>query len=227
MGVPAKGLTGHGYEGHYFWDTEIYVLPFLIYTSPHVARNLLRFRYRMLDAARARAREVNQQGALFPWRTINGEEASAYYAAGHGPVPHQRGHHLCPDEVRGRHGRHRVPASGRRGDADRDGADVAKPGILLERANGQFCINGVTGPDEYNTVVNNNAFTNLMARENLWAAARTLEQIRASNPERFAELAHDTGLNDSEIAEWQAAADRMYVPVRRDRRESIFRTTSS
>ena len=82
MGIPAKGLTGHGYEGHYFWDTEIYILPFVIYTSPDAARNLLRFRYRMLDAARRRAREVNQQGALFPWRTINGEEASANYAAG-------------------------------------------------------------------------------------------------------------------------------------------------
>jgi len=78
--------------------------------------------------------------------------------------------------------------------------------------NDRFCINGVTGPDEYNTVVNNNAFTNLMARANLWAAARTLEQIRASNPERFDELAHLTSLNESEITEWQTAADRMYVP---------------
>jgi alpha,alpha-trehalose phosphorylase len=81
-GVPAKGLTGLGYEGHYFWDIEIYVLPFLIYTSPRIARNLLKFRHSLLDKARQRAREVNQKGALFPWRTINGEEASAYYAAG-------------------------------------------------------------------------------------------------------------------------------------------------
>mgnify|MGYP000541346630 CR=1 FL=1 len=81
-GVPAKGLTGLGYEGHYFWDTEMYVAPFLTYTAPRVARNLLKFRFSMLEAARERAREVNQRGALFPWRTINGEEASAYYAAG-------------------------------------------------------------------------------------------------------------------------------------------------
>src|SRR5262249_18733201 len=81
-GVPAKGLTGKAYEGHYFWDTEIYVLPFLTYTSPWIARNLLTFRYRMLPQARARAKQLGHHGAMFPWRTINGEEASAYYAAG-------------------------------------------------------------------------------------------------------------------------------------------------
>jgi alpha,alpha-trehalose phosphorylase len=81
-GVPAKGLTGQAYEGHYFWDTEIYVLPFLIYTSPRIAKNLLTFRYKMLPQARARARQLGHRGAMFPWRTISGEEASAYYAAG-------------------------------------------------------------------------------------------------------------------------------------------------
>ena len=81
-GVPAKGLTGRAYEGHYFWDTEIYLMPFLTYTSPTIARNLLAFRYSMLDQARARARHLGHRGAMFPWRTINGEEASAYYAAG-------------------------------------------------------------------------------------------------------------------------------------------------
>ena len=81
-GVPAKGLSGHGYEGHYFWDIELFVLPFLCYTEPRIARNLLRFRHGMLDQARARAAELHEAGALFPWRTIRGEEASAYYQAG-------------------------------------------------------------------------------------------------------------------------------------------------
>ena len=81
-GVAAKGLTGRAYEGHYFWDTEVYLLPFLIYTSPLIARNLLRFRYKMLPQARERARLLGHRGAMFPWRTISGEEASAYYAAG-------------------------------------------------------------------------------------------------------------------------------------------------
>ena len=81
-GVPAKGLTGQAYEGHYFWDTEIYLLPFLTYTSPRIAKNLLTFRYKMLPQARAHASQLGHRGAMFPWRTINGEEASAYYAAG-------------------------------------------------------------------------------------------------------------------------------------------------
>jgi alpha,alpha-trehalose phosphorylase len=81
-GVPAKGVTGSGYSGHYFWDTEIFVLPFLTYTTPSMARSALRFRYNMLEAAKRRARELAQRGALFPWRTISGDEASAYYAAG-------------------------------------------------------------------------------------------------------------------------------------------------
>ncbi|HEU4689312.1 MAG TPA: glycosyl hydrolase family 65 protein [Vicinamibacterales bacterium] len=212
MGVPAKGLTGHGYEGHYFWDTEIYVLPFLTYTNPHVARNLLRCRYRMLGAARVRAREVNQQGALFPWRTINGEEASAYYAAGTAQ------YHINADIVYAL--MKYVQATGETAFLHQEGAEILietarmwrSLGFYSERAGGRFCINGVTGPDEYNTVVNNNAFTNLMARENLWAAARTLDEIRECNPGRFAALAHDLAVSDAEIAEWRAAADRMYVP---------------
>ena len=80
-GIGAREV-GETYEGHYFWDTEVYVLPFLVYTEPRTALNLLRFRHSMLDKARERAREVGEKGALFPWRTINGEEASAYYAAG-------------------------------------------------------------------------------------------------------------------------------------------------
>jgi alpha,alpha-trehalose phosphorylase len=81
-GVPAKGLTGRGYEGHYFWDTEVYVVPFLTHTQPAWARHVLEFRCKMLDAARRRAREVGHRGALYPWRTISGDEASAWYAAG-------------------------------------------------------------------------------------------------------------------------------------------------
>ena len=82
QGIAAKGVTGGGYEGHYFWDTEMYVAPFLSYTRPEAARQLMRFRWRMLPIARNRAGALNSAGALYPWRTINGEEASAYYAAG-------------------------------------------------------------------------------------------------------------------------------------------------
>lgn len=77
--IGAKGVTGEGYEGHYFWDTETYIQPFFLYTHPEISKKLLEFRYNTLDHARERAKEMSQKGALYPWRTINGEETSAYY----------------------------------------------------------------------------------------------------------------------------------------------------
>ncbi len=212
VGVPAKGLSGRGYEGHYFWDTEIYVLPFLIYTAPRIAKNLLRFRHSYLDKARERARQVNQRGALFPWRTINGEEASAYYAAGTAQ------YHINADIIYAL--KKYVDVTGDTDFLRREGAEMlvetarlwADLGFYSDRKGGRFCIHGVTGPDEYNTVVNNNAFTNLMARENLWYAAETLETLQREDPERFKALAHRSELAPGEIAEWRRAADHMYVP---------------
>jgi len=211
-GVPAKGLTGEGYEGHYFWDTEIYVLPFWIYTAPRIAKNLLKFRFGFLDKARERARQVNQKGALFPWRTISGDEASAYYAAGTAQ------YHINADIVYAL--RKYVNATGDKEFLYNDGAPVLVEtarlwrdlGFYSQTKGGKFCINGVTGPDEYNTVVNNNSFTNLMARENLWYASETLDWLHKNRPERFGELVHETGLDISEVAEWKRAADNMYVP---------------
>ncbi|HSH07094.1 MAG TPA: glycosyl hydrolase family 65 protein [Burkholderiales bacterium] len=211
-GVPAKGLTGSAYEGQYFWDTEIYVLPFLIYTSPRVARNLLLFRYRMLDKARERARELNHRGALFPWRTISGEEASAYYAAGTAQ------YHINADIMYAL--RKYVHATGDEPFLEQYGAEMlietarfwVDIGFFSERRGGRFCINGVTGPDEYTTVVNNNTYTNLMARENLRYAAAVVERLRASHPESFDALLHKTGLEASEVEDWKRAAHLMFVP---------------
>ena len=211
-GVPAKGLTSQAYEGHYFWDTEIYVMPFLIYTAPRIAKNLLTYRHSMLDKARQRAREVNQQGALFPWRTINGEEASAYYAAGTAQ------YHLNADIVYAL--RKYVEATGDTAFLYDQGAEILVEtarlwldlGFYSLRKDGKFCIHGVTGPDEYNTVVNNNAFTNLMARENLWCAAATIEALQREAPEQYNLLVHKTALEPSEVEAWKKAADAMYVP---------------
>jgi alpha,alpha-trehalose phosphorylase len=220
VGVPAKGLTGAGYEGHYFWDTEIYVLPFLIYTAPRIARNLLRFRFGFLDKARARARELGHRGAMFPWRTINGDEASAYYAAGTAQ------YHINADIVYAL--RKYVDATGDEEFLHRDGAEVLVEtarlwcdlGFYSERRGGLFCINGVTGPDEYNTVVNNNAYTNLMARENLGYAAATVRAMREGQPEAFAVLVDRTGLSMEEVEDWEQAASRMLVP--RDEKRGIL-----
>ena len=211
-GVPAKGLTGQAYEGHYFWDTEIYLLPFLTYTSPRIAKNLLSFRYKMLGRARARARELGHRGAMFPWRTISGEEASAYYAAGTAQ------YHINADIMYAL--RKYVQATG---DAQflRDcGAEMLVEtarlwldlGFYSDAKAGKFCINAVTGPDEYNTVVNNNAYTNLMARENLRYAVQTIESLRATEPDAYDALVHKTALEPAEVGAWLRAAENMYVP---------------
>jgi len=211
-GVAAKGLTGQAYEGHYFWDTEIYLLPFLIYTSPRIARNLLAFRYKMLPQARARAKELGHRGAMFPWRTISGEEASAYYAAGTAQ------YHINADIMYAL--RKYVHATGDEAFLRNFGAEMLVEtarlwldlGFYSDAKGGKFCINGVTGPDEYNAVVNNNAYTNLMARENLRYAAEVVGSLRATEPEAYNALVQKTVLEPSEVKAWIRAAENMYVP---------------
>lgn len=214
-GVPAKGLTGQAYEGHYFWDGEMYVSPFLAYTRPRIARNLLRFRHSMLDHARDRARTMSERGALFPWRTINGEEASAYYQAGTAQ------YHINAAVAWAI--RKYVDV---RGDVDFLGEVGAE--MLVETArlwtslgfrgdDGCFHIHGVTGPDEYTTVVNDNTYTNLMARLNLNAAASAVRRLAADSPELHAALVADVGLLDGEVDRWERAAADMYVPYDQDR----------
>jgi alpha,alpha-trehalose phosphorylase len=211
-GVPAKGVTGKAYEGHYFWDTEIYLLPFLTYTSPRIARNLLTFRYRMLEQARAHAKELGHRGAMFPWRTISGEEASAYYAAGTAQ------YHINADIIYAL--RKYVQATDDHQFMHDYGAEMLVEtarlwlnlGFYSDQKGGKFCLNAVTGPDEYKTVVNNNAYTNLMARENLRYAAQTVESLRVSAPDVYNALVHKTALEQSEVQAWGRAAESMYVP---------------
>lgn len=211
-GVGPRGLTGQAYDGNYFWDTEIYVLPFLIYTTPRIARNLLKFRHDMLDQARIRAQEVTQKGALFPWRTINGEEASAYYAAGTAQ------YHINADIMYAL--KKYVEVTGDKEFLYHEGVEMLVEtarlwcdlGFYSERLDGKFCIHGVTGPDEYNTVVNNNTFTNLMAQENLRYAATVVETLRQERPGLFAALTDKTNLRLSEVEEWKRAADHMHIP---------------
>lgn len=212
LGVPAKGVTGSGYEGHYFWDTEIYVVPFLTYTRPEVARNALHFRSVMLPAARERAREMAQSGAMYPWRTINGEEASAYYAAGTAQV------HIDADVAYALV--KYVRATGDHGFLLREGIDILVETARMWadlgfwRSNGEptFHIHGVTGPDEYTTVVNNNLFTNVMARFNLEQAVGAVEWIRDEHPEVYVRVAARLGLNPDEVEEWRACAAGMTIP---------------
>lgn len=214
LGIAAKGVTGSGYEGHYFWDTEVYLVPFLIYTAPGVARNALRFRVNLLPQARERAAVMSQRGALYPWRTINGEEASAYYAAGTAQ------YHIDAD-VAFAFSKYRDLT----GDTEfmyRDGAAVlvetarlwADLGFWRREADGtqRFHIHGVTGPDEYTAVVNNNMFTNVMAGANLRSAAALLREMRAEDAHAFQRVEESLGLDPAEIDEWEACAEGMVVP---------------
>jgi alpha,alpha-trehalose phosphorylase len=211
-GVAAKGLTGKAYEGHYFWDTEIYLLPFLTYTSPRAARNLLAFRYKMLGQARARAKELGHRGAMFPWRTISGEEASAYYAAGTAQ------YHINADIMYAL--RKYVQATGDEQFLREYGAEMLVEtsrlwldlGFYSEAKGGKFCINRVTGPDEYSAVVDNNAYTNLMARENLRYAVQTVKFLQTTEPDAYNALVHKTALEPAEVETWSRAAENMYVP---------------
>ncbi|MDJ1114857.1 glycoside hydrolase family 65 protein [Microbacterium dauci] len=215
MGVPAKGVTGSGYSGHYFWDTEVYVLPFLAYTTPLWARNALRMRALMLPAARKRAGQLNEAGALFPWRTINGEEASAYYAAGTAQ------YHINAD-VSFAVGKY-VRATGDTEFLYREGVDILVETARLWATLGfwrfseggdpeSFHIHGVTGPDEYTTVVNDNLFTNVMARYNLRYAARVVREMSVDEPEAYAALAQRLDFDPAEAEAWQAAAEAMHIP---------------
>ena len=204
--IPAKGLTGRGYDGHTFWDMETYVLPVLTYTAPDAARDALRWRQSTLPLARARACELHLAGASFPWRTIRGEECSGYWPAGTAAF------HVNADIADAV--RRYVSATG---DAEFEGG----PGLdlLIETARlwaslghhdaeGGFRIDGVTGPDEYTALADNNVFTNLMAARNLRAAA----DAAARHPNRAAEF----GVTADEMAAWRTAAEHVVVPFDRE-----------
>ncbi|WGX96563.1 glycoside hydrolase family 65 protein [Nocardioides sp. L-11A] len=212
QGIAAKGVSGSGYGGHYFWDTEIYVMPFLTYTMPWAARNALRFRYNLLDSARERARELSQKGALFPWRTISGQEASAYYAAGTAQ------YHIDADIAYALS--QYVGATGDDEFLAREAVDIfvetarmwADLGFWRDETRRTFHIHGVTGPDEYTTVVNDNLYTNVLARFNLRRAARAVWELQRDSPPAYQALVRRTGLTSDEPDEWAACADGMYVP---------------
>lgn len=208
-GIPAKGVTGQAYEGHIFWDTEIFVLPFLAYTRPAAAASLLRHRYGMLDAARRRAEVVSEDGALYPWRTIDGDEASAYFIAGTAQ------YHINAAVAYAV--RQYVMITG-----DEELLWDIGVEMLVETArmwaslgffrDGAFHIYGVTGPDEYTAMVDDNAYTNLMAQMNLEYAAESARRMSEARPQRWEELARRLGVTDDELDNWTSCADKMYVP---------------
>ncbi|GAB6988583.1 glycoside hydrolase family 65 protein [Paenibacillus pini] len=210
--IGAKGLTGEGYEGHYFWDTEMYMLPFFTYTQPEISRSLLEFRYSTLGKARERAATMSQKGALYPWRTIDGEENSAYFPAGTAQV------HINADIAYGI--KQYVTASGDDEFLVTKGAEIlfetsrfwADMGHFNPMRDGAFCIDAVTGPDEYTAIVNNNTYTNLMVKDQLQYAYETTKLLRQNYPQQYEQLQQRMGLTIAEVDGWMEAANRMFIP---------------
>jgi alpha,alpha-trehalose phosphorylase len=205
--IAAKGLTGPGYNGHAFWDTETFVLPVLTYTAPDAARDALRWRHATLGLACERAQQLGLAGAAFPWRTIAGQECSSYWPAGTAAF------HVNADIAH---------AAARYAEATGDEQFERTTGcdLLVHTARlwaslghhdgaGAFRIDGVTGPDEYSALGDNNIYTNLMAARNLRAAAAVAE--------RYPKRARELRVSADEVAAWRAAADGVVIPYDAER----------
>jgi alpha,alpha-trehalose phosphorylase len=200
--IAAKGLSGTGYDGHTFWDTETFVLPMLTYTYPPAVKDALEWRRSTLEQAEERARQLGFNGAAFPWRTISGHECSSYWPAGTAAF------HVNSDIA---------AAAVRYLDATSD-VEVERSTALellvatarLWRslghhdAEGRFRIDGVTGPDEYSAIANNNVFTNLMAARNMLEAARLAA--------RHGDVAERLGVSVEEVASWRDAGEKIFIP---------------
>lgn len=211
--VSAKGLSAAGYDGHYFWDSEIYVLPMFAFTQPKLAKSLLSFRYSTLSQALVRAKQMAiEKGALFPWRTIGGEECSAYYPAGTAQY-HINAAIAYAIKVY-------LKATDDWQFMLEKGAELLwqtarvwpEIGHFNRHNQGLFCIDLVTGPDEYTALVNNNFYTNSMAKFHLQFAIDLCEKLKAYDCVEYEKILQKIGLTNSEIKQWQTIADKMYIP---------------
>ncbi len=210
--IAAKGLTGEYYEGHYFWDTETYIIPFFLYSHPDIAKQLLNYRYEILDSARDNAKRMKLEGALFPWRTINGNEASGNFLGS------TVQYHINADIAFAI--KNYVQATEDMEFLYNKGAEIlfetarmwVSLGHFEELKDGQFCINEACGPDEYKPAVNNNCYTNYMAKFNLEYAFEVYKEMKNNKPKKFGEIKAKINLSENEIEEWRNAANEMFLP---------------
>lgn len=211
--LAAKGLTGQGYEGHVFWDTEVFAVPVLEMTAPSLVRASLDWRLQTLGRARAHAREMNHPiGALYPWRTIAGDEGSGYFPSGSAQYHINaavafalRLHYLASAD------RH---VSGDDASVLFDTARIwMQVGHFNPARGGAFCIYAVTGPDEYSALVNNDCYTNRLAQLHLRFAADVAERLARESPHEYRKVASALELKDGEPGSWRQAAEAMYLPV--------------
>jgi trehalose/maltose hydrolase-like predicted phosphorylase len=221
--IAAKGLTGFGYRGHVFHDTEIFMLPFFTYTLPDIARNLLLYRYRLLPAARTKAAMNGYQGAQYPWEsTMDGGEATPE------AILHPESRELIP-VLNGALELH-ITASvafavWHYWDITGDDTFMRDYGaeILLDTAafwvsraqynssHNVYEINNVIGPDEWHDHVNNNVYTNYMAKWNIQTAIDILSWLREIAPDKAQELLHQLDLNTKKLDHWHDVTARMCI----------------
>jgi kojibiose phosphorylase len=228
VSIGAKSLSGPGYHGHVFWDTEIFMLPFFIYTQPRLARNMLLYRYHTLPGARRVAEEAGgprgYEGALYAWESAaTGDETTPRWV----PDPRSQAlvriwtgdieYHVAADVAYAVHQYWRITG---------DDAFMHDHGaeIILDTARfwasiaawnetrGAYEIRDVIGPDEYHDHVDNNAFTNRMAVWNLETALQVLDWLRAEDLEKAEELIAKLNLSGQQLERWREIIDRMYVP---------------
>jgi kojibiose phosphorylase len=229
VNIGAKTLSGFGYRGHAFWDTEIFMLPLFTYTAPHIARNLLDYRYRLLPGARAKAAANGFEGAQFPWESADtGEEVTPAWVP---DFTHRTRLvriwtgdieiHISADIAYAAHQYWRAT-----GDDDWWAAHGAE--LVLDTARfwasraewnateGRHEYNDVIGPDEYHDHVNNNAYTNYLARWNLQAALEALDWLQAHAPERAEALTGQLELTPERLTRWREVLARLYLPAAAD-----------
>ena len=211
--VGARGLSGSGYNGHVFWDTEAFILPFFAYTHPDSARALLAYRYRTLDAARARAAALGYRGALFAWESADtGEDVTPIEAIGPDGqlvriLTGEQEHHIAGDVAW---------AAWRYWEATGDDEFLAQMGaeIVLETArfwasrarrgeDGRYHVDLVIGPDEYHELVHDNAFTNVLARWNIERALEVGPILEGADPALWDDLSSRLDLTQAELREWR------------------------
>lgn len=206
--ISPKGLSGEGYEGQYFWDSEMYIQPFFTITNPQVTKQLISYRYTTLSSAKENAKRLgHSKGALYPWRTIMGKECSGYFPAGSAQY-HINGaiaYAIIAYYL-----------------ATKDKPFMLKKGaeIIYETARlwidmgsfyqNEFHINDVTGPDEYTCIVNNNYYTNALAQYHLNWAVKLFELFK--DEPMFINMQQRIGLLHKEIMEFKRAAKAMKLP---------------
>ncbi len=211
--IGATGLTGANYSGKVFWDTEMYLMPYYLFTKPELCKGLIMYRVKLLDKARKRAKEIGNEGALYSWCSIDGEETSVVFEASTAE------YHINSDIA---YSVWRYEKATKDTDFVFDNCVpmlfetakfYAKRGTFVEGKDGRFCINAVCGPDEYACGVNNNCYTNFMVRFHFDYALDVYKRLKENEPEKLKKIMASSGITEDEIALWQKASDKMYYHV--------------